>query len=101
MVSEWHAEQVTMAKINGQNCVTSVFDETMDVTTGTRTGSIHVSHPAKIVSVQTVDVQLNIHPDTAPEEPGDNPICVGYVAKVFDSWKANGNDDKENRQEHD
>ena len=100
MVSEWHAEQVTLAKIDGKTCVTSIFDETMDVTTVGHKGSIHVLHPAKIVKVQTVAFQLTIHPDTAPHEPDpDNLICVAYFVTQFDVWTPKTHGDNEERDD--
>jgi len=85
MVSDWHAEQVTLAKIDGQDCVTSVFDETTDVTVDGHKGSINVSNSAKIVKAQTAAFQLKIHPDTAPSEVDpDHLICVGYLLTEFD-----------------
>jgi len=100
MVSEWHAEQVTLAQIDGKTCVTSIFDETMDVTTVGHKGSIHVLHPAKIVKVQTVAFQLTIHPDTAPSvvDP-HNVICVAYLVHQFDVWTPKTHGDNEERDD--
>jgi len=99
VVSVWHAEKVTLDKIGGQTCVTSIFDETLDVTTNGHIGSIHVLNPAKIVKAQSVDFQLNIHPDTAPEVRDPNNLtCVAYFVQQFDEWTPKSDDD---RQEHD
>ena len=100
MVSDWHAEQVTLAKIDGKTCVTTVFDETMDVTMNGHNGSIHMSDPAKIVTVQTVAFQLTIHPDTAPSvfDP-NNPICVAYLVTQFDVWTPHTNGDNQEKDD--
>lgn len=78
-VSEWHAERVVLANVDGYDkvCVTEIADERPATMDG-HLGIVHVPEASKIISVQTASFDLKTNPDN-PQQP-----CIAELNTVFD-----------------
>lgn len=87
-VSEWHAEKVVLAKVDGYDkpCVTAISDERPATMDGHK-AIVNVPEATKIESVQTASFNLQTNPDNPTQ------LCIAELGTVFDESSHEAKDD--------
>ena len=77
-VSEWHAEKVALANVDGYDkpCVTGISDE-RSATMDDHKAIVNVPEATKILSVQTASFNLQTNPDNPTQ------MCIAELGTVF------------------
>jgi hypothetical protein len=79
MVSEWHAEFVTLGHVNGyeHDCVTSIYGERSATVDGHK-ATVMVPEVHKVLKAQTAAFNLQTDPDAPTQE------CIAEFHELFD-----------------